>query len=221
MNHRFFPVFRCFRFIFYGTDYVGAAHGIAGILYILLHFPEWCKEPDTNAWVTGTLTHLLTLQNSDGNFPTSMSGLRDRMKVHWCHGAPGFIPLFHKAYKVYGDTKYLKAMEMALSCVWKYGILRKGYGVCHGIAGNGYSFLCLYKETRHDEYYYKALQMAECIFNEEIKKMVETYIDRQRYRVGVPDLPYSLMEGLAGTVCFFCDLLHPEQAAFPGYVGEF
>jgi hypothetical protein len=30
-----------------------------------------------------------------------------------------------------------------------------------------------------------------------------------------PDRPYSLYEGLAGTVCFLTDLLQPEKASFP------
>jgi len=30
-----------------------------------------------------------------------------------------------------------------------------------------------------------------------------------------PDCPYSLYEGLAGTVCFYTDLLQPDKAAFP------
>ena len=30
-----------------------------------------------------------------------------------------------------------------------------------------------------------------------------------------PDAPYSLYEGIAGTVCYLLDLLQPEQAEFP------
>ena len=30
-----------------------------------------------------------------------------------------------------------------------------------------------------------------------------------------PDSPYSLYEGLAGTVCFYAGLLNPSTAAFP------
>ena len=190
-------------------------------MYILLQFPEWCKEPDSKPWITGTLDHFTSIQMPGGNFPAKDSGRRDGILVHWCHGAPGFISLLHKAYEVFGDTKYLKSMEMALECVWKYGVLKKGFGICHGITGNAYFFLLLYKKTGQDEYYYKALQMAECVWSEEVKKEVMVFVDPQRYKVGIPDCPYSLMEGLAGTICFFCDVLYPKQAAFPGYDGEF
>lgn len=210
----------CLKYFFYGSDYLGAAHGISGILYILLQFPDWCKEPEVIPWILGSLDHLVSIQMHSGNFPSKDSGRKDGILVHWCHGAPGLVALLHRAYTVFGDKKYLKSMEMALECVWKFGIIRKGFGACHGITGNAYAFLCRYRYTGEDEYYYKALQMAECVWNEEVKKAVQTYPDPQRYKIGEPDCPYSLMEGLAGTICFFCDLLHPEQAGFPGYDGE-
>lgn len=112
-------------------------------------------------------------------------------------------------------------METALQCIWKRGVLKKGLGTCHGIAGNGYSFLLLYCATKKEEHYYHAMKMAECAFNKDVQQGIATYDDPQRFTVGVADCPYSLMEGLAGTICFFCDLLHPELAAFPGYAGEF
>jgi hypothetical protein len=31
----------------------------------------------------------------------------------------------------------------------------------------------------------------------------------------VPDSPYSLYEGWAGTICFLADLLQPDKAEFP------
>lgn len=210
-------LFRSLRYVFYGTDYLGAAHGVAGILYMLLQFPDWCNEPETKSWIVSTLDHLLALQNH-GNFPTTTDSVQHgHMSIHWCHGAPGFTALLYRAYEVFNDVKYLKGMEIALDCVWKYGILKKGFGVCHGIAGNAYCFLSLYKLTRQEEYYYKAVKMAECMFNDEIKDIIGNYYDPQRYRVGVPDSPYSLMEGEAGTICFFSDLLYPEHSVFPGY----
>lgn len=31
----------------------------------------------------------------------------------------------------------------------------------------------------------------------------------------VPDAPYSLYEGIAGTACFLADLVNPAEAMFP------
>ena len=92
--------------------------------------------------------------------------------------------------------------------------------MCHGTAGSGYAFLMMYRYTGAQEHLYRAFKMAEAIRSREIRKEVEVFVDPQRYTVGVPDFPYSLMEGLGGTVCFYCDLLHPDMAAVPGYEGD-
>ena len=146
---------------------------------------------------------------------------REGELVHWCHGAPGSIPLLYHAHQVYDKEEYLTAMDAAVRCVWQRGIIKKGFGTCHGIAGNAYFFLLLYRHTREEKYYYNAVQFAELVNYEEIRQEIAHYNDPQRHRIGQPDFPYSLMEGLAGTVCFFCDLLYPDEAAFPGYDGEF
>lgn len=62
--------------------------------------------------------------------------------------------------------------------------------------------------------------MAEAVRSEEVRKEVEVFRDPQRYSVGMPDFPFSLMEGLGGTLCYCCDLLYPDTAAFPGYEGD-
>ncbi len=78
----------------------------------------------------------------------------------------------------------------------------------------------MYRYFGKDKYYYNALKMAECMASGEVLKEVAVSCDPQRYRIGVPDFPYSLMEGLGGAICFRCDLLHPELSAFPGYDGD-
>lgn len=128
--------------------------------------------------------------------------------------------LYH-AHKVLGQDKViLRSLDQALRTIWERGILRKGFGVCHGTAGSGYAFLMMYRYTEAEEHLYRAHKMAEAIRSEEIGQEVAVFFDPQRYTIGVPDYPYSLMEGLGGTICFCCDLLHPESAAFPGYEGD-
>src|SRR5205085_1765169 len=90
--------------------------------------------------------------------------------------------------------------------IWERGLLRKGYGICHGVAGNGYAFLHLFKVTGECRYLHRALKFAEFIF------------DYGRHGCRIPDTPYSLFEGLAGTVYFLFDLLNnPRGAKFPAY----
>ena len=49
--------------------------------------------------------------------------------------------------QVYGDEKFKKAALACGECVWKRGFLQKGYGICHGTAGNAYTFLALHRLT--------------------------------------------------------------------------
>jgi lantibiotic modifying enzyme len=54
-------------------------------------------------------------------------------------------------------------MERALSAgdvVWERGLLRKGYGVCHGTAGNGYVFLTLYRITNDPKWLHRAIKVS-------------------------------------------------------------
>lgn len=81
--------------------------------------------------------------------------------------------------------------------------MRKGPGICHGVAGSGYAFLAMFRLTQDIKYLYRAHRMMEVLTTPFAKKM------RQ------PDCPFSLYEGLAGTVCFFIDLMYPESGSFP------
>lgn len=52
----------------------------------------------------------------------------------------------------------------ALQCgevVWHYGLLKKGYGLCHGAAGNAYTFLALYRHTQDPKHLYRACMVSE------------------------------------------------------------
>lgn len=80
-----------------------------------------------------------------------------------------------------------------------------GYGLCHGASGNAYSFNQLYLGTKDPKYLYRALKFAEwcCDFG--------------KHKCRTPDTPFSLFEGLAGTLYFLLDILSPENAKFPGF----
>ena len=42
------------------------------------------------------------------------------------------------------------------------GLLKKGYGLCHGIAGNAYVFLELYKTTNDLQWLHRSIKV--CLF---------------------------------------------------------
>jgi len=62
---------------------------------------------------------------------------------------------------VYGDLKYLNAARRFADVIWKRGLLRKGYGICHGVAGNAYGLLCMYQITGEEEYLWKAIKVSK------------------------------------------------------------
>jgi hypothetical protein len=154
-----------------------------------------------------------------GNYP-AVADDKDDCLVHWCHGAPGFVSLFTKAHECFGDPKYREAAIAAAQCVWERGLLKKGISVCHGITGNAYAFLNLYRATGEPSHRYRALKFCQVLTDPSVQKQLSEYKDRSRQVRGLPDSPYSLLEGYAGVVCLYVDTLCPEQSAFPGYDGD-
>ena len=64
--------------------------------------------------------------------------------------------------------------------------------------------LMLYRLTNDSKYLYRASKFAEFLLTDNFKEEART-----------PDRPYSLFEGLGGTICFILDLLEPNKAEFP------
>ncbi|HMI86594.1 MAG TPA: LanC-like protein [Polyangiaceae bacterium] len=201
-----------------GAVYFGAGHGLAGVLYVLLHFPERCLHSYARESIAGALDFLVSIQNREGNFPTDLRGHRWDL-FHWCHGAPGVVPTLCKAYEVFGEARYLDAAQRAADAVWSSGLLRKGVGICHGIAGSALSLLTMHRTTRNERDLYRALRMCEATWSEPCLAVIRQSHDPQRYRPGSPDLPYSLMEGKAGLLYAYVAMQRPDQGGFPGYAG--
>lgn len=109
-----------------------------------------------------------------------------------------------KAFRIFGEQKYLVACERAAEVIWRKGLLTKGPGLCHGVAGNGYALLNMHRLTNDPKHLYRAIQFAHFLEAPEFAAFLHQ-----------PDRPWSLYEGLAGTVCFLIDLLHHESASFP------
>src|SRR5262249_27916104 len=79
-----------------------------------------------------------------------------KMLVQWCHGAPGFVTSLAALADHWLDELLLGAGEW----IWAAGPLKKGAGLCHGTAGNGYAFLKLYRRTRNRRWLERARAFA-------------------------------------------------------------
>lgn len=188
---------------YYSTEYLGAAHGISFILQMLLTVPGFLESDAASAKdIKITIDFLASIQSKDGNWPTCMEELeqKEHKLVHWCHGAPGVVYLMAKAFLVFKNQEYLNACIQAGENVWNKGLLMKGPGICHGVAGNGYVFLLLYRLTNDVKYLHRAKAFADFMNSDQ-------FLSDAR----VPDNPETLYEGTAGTVCYLADLLMPDR----------
>lgn len=65
--------------------------------------------------------------------------------MHFCHGAPGIVNALARYQEMFPENGIQLGLgdviKRALDHVWKYGVLKKGFGLCHGISGNAYAFL--------------------------------------------------------------------------------
>lgn len=119
--------------------------------------------------------------------------------------------LLHKMYN---------ALEKGGELVYERGFLRKGVGICHGVAGSVFALLAVSKalDPGHDGeeervWFKRALHLAQLTTN-----YYELEADRQ---MDIPDRPYSLYEGVAGMVCAWADVLRmmdgERSLGIPGY----
>lgn len=209
---KYSETFRCpfpLMYQYYNTEYLGAAHGLSSILQMLISFPKFAMDSKVNELLKKSVDVLLSFQTPNGNFPCAMDEVGPNSRpeqdelVHWCHGAPGIIYLMAKAYVFWKDRKYLESCLLSGEVIWQKGLLKKGPGICHGVAGNGYAFLLLYRLTQDPKHLHRAIEFA---------KFMETPKFRE---ARTPDHPFSLFEGRAGTACFLADLFEPQNASFP------
>ena len=150
---------------------------------------------------------------TSGNLHSSVATRRQRADhlVQWCHGSPGLVPVLMRAE----PTRYRDWAAAAAEDVWRRGVLTKGVGLCHGIAGNGYTFLALWRRSSggsepvgvgvdvdldgdSDRWRARALAFAWAI-----TQRAQWEDARLLHR---PSRPASLYEGLAGGVGYLADV---------------
>ncbi|XP_071907091.1 lanC-like protein GCL2 isoform X2 [Coffea arabica] len=193
-------------FEWYGEKYWGAAHGLAGIMHILLHFE---LKADEREEVKETLNYMIKNRFPSGNYPASEEDKRRDVLVHWCHGAPGIALTLVKAAEVFGDKRFLQAAIDAAEVVWNRGLLKR-VGICHGVSGNTYVFLALYRLTGNVEFLYRAKAFS-CFLLDRAYKLIS------KGEMHGGDSPYSLFEGIGGMAYLFLDMVEPTNARFPAY----
>ena len=73
-------------FAWHERCYLGAAHGLAGILAVLLQARDHLTPAELEELVRPSLQQLLATQLESGNFPSSKGKAGKDRLVQWCHG---------------------------------------------------------------------------------------------------------------------------------------
>ena len=145
------------------TRYLGAGHGFAGNAHALLGRPGLL---DDAAGLAAEFARIVIDQaigtRETVNWPAYAGGslqVRDQeIRVQWCHGAPGIVTAMAGADPGNGELTGVLAAGGELT--WRAGPLRKGPGLCHGTAGNGFAFLALLHRTGDERWLERARAFA-------------------------------------------------------------
>ena len=139
---------------------LGFAHGLAGNAYALLRAAQLQSRAHQTELLDRVVEALERTALRDGalvNWPPEPDTPASKLRVQWCHGAPGVVCALagapaHRPL----DALLLAAGEL----VWKAGPRRDEAGLCHGTAGNGWAFLKLHRRTRDRRWLDRARRFA-------------------------------------------------------------
>ena len=139
--------------------YLGPAHGFAGCMLALASFGVSDELHDRAAAVTRSFA---VEENGLANWPPLADGglqPRDgRIRVQWCHGAPGMVTSL--AAFAPDDDEHDRLLRAGGELTWRAGPLAGKPGLCHGTAGNGYAFLALLERTGDEVWLERARAFA-------------------------------------------------------------
>ncbi|KAI9209707.1 uncharacterized protein BJ171DRAFT_484820 [Polychytrium aggregatum] len=209
-------------FSWYLERYIGAAHGLAGVLAVLMDCPDLASSDENESCLLGALEFLKSRKVTNGNYTVRVDEtlhnspqLAESVElVQFCHGAAGVGLCFAKAYELLMDDSYLAEAKGASDVVWHRGLLRKGVSLCHGISGNAMLFLTLLRITNDIRFWYRATKFASAALEHPSETSTHG----------------GLMEGRAGLVWLLSELAYwnfdqdatdatqaPVRGGFPGF----
>ncbi len=134
------------------VQYLGAGHGFVGNVYPLLRGASLLdagRRETLYERCEATLQANARFEGGAVNWPPGLFTPRPggaRMLMQWCHGAPGMVTGLAD-FPPHRSPAMDALLIGAGHAIWQAGPLAKGYGLCHGTAGNGYAFLKLYQRT--------------------------------------------------------------------------
>lgn len=186
----------------------GAGHGFIGNVFPVIRNLALFGAADQEKWrdlVFKMVISTARVQDGMVNWPLLVDkepALSDKILVHQCHGAPGFVIGLTSLFGT-GRTDFDDLLLGAGELVWRAGPLKKYPGICHGTPGNGYVFLKLWKATGDEKWLTRARAFAMAA------------IDQRARRVGAGEVnTNSLWEGDMGLAMFLADCIE-GRSDFP------
>jgi hypothetical protein len=141
-------------------QFLGMAHGLAGNVYALLRaggFQSAVHQRELLDRTVDVLKRRALTEKNAANWLPSLQSTQKELRVQWCHGAPGIV------CGLAGAPRHAELDAILLAAgeaTWLAGPLRKGAGLCHGTAGNGWAFLKLHRRTRDAKWLERARRFA-------------------------------------------------------------
>ena len=137
---------------------IGPVHGMVGNVHALLQRGGEGNEI-LERETASVLMDEAVVEDGLANWPAQAGGdLRPRdgeIRLQWCHGAPGIVA----SSAGYLDEELLLAGS---ELTWRAGAHgpEKGFGICHGTAGNGFALLKAFARTGDERWLDRARRFA-------------------------------------------------------------
>lgn len=167
---------------------IGPAHGFAGCALALGDLPDVSETLRPFAVEEDGLVNWLPYAGME-----RLESHRDgEIRMQWCHGAPGIVATL---------ASFLDE-ELAVAggeLTWRAGPPKKGAGLCHGTAGNGYAFLALLARTGDERWLTRARVFAMHAAGQ---------VERSRSEYGRGR--YTLWTGDPGAALYLADCIDGE-----------
>jgi hypothetical protein len=168
---------------------IGPAHGVVGNVLALRQGLDAQRRQQLERETASVLARTAVLEDGLANWPGRAGGPLEssdgEIRLQWCVGAPGVIV----SAAGYLDEELVVAGAELTWLAGPHGD-EKGYGICHGTAGNGYALLKTFERTGNERWLDRARRF--CVHALEHAARLREQRGRGRYSLWTGDIGVAL-----------------------------